>query len=71
MQVLARRKSREIQSKLKVGGPLPLGLALLFSERRAERWLKGCGGVEGVSNTKNSMKPKGHFGLQRATAPVD
>ena len=28
LQVLARRKSREIQSKLKVGGPLPLGLAL-------------------------------------------
>ncbi|KAB1261181.1 Transcriptional enhancer factor TEF-5 [Camelus dromedarius] len=28
LQVLARRKSREIQSKLKVWGPLPLGLAL-------------------------------------------
>lgn len=71
MQVLARRKSREIQSKLKVGVPLPLGLALLLSECRAERQLEGYGGLEGVSNANSSMKPKGHFWLQRVSALGD
>ncbi|KAF5929635.1 hypothetical protein HPG69_002356 [Diceros bicornis minor] len=43
LQVLARRKSREIQSKLKVWGPLPLGLALSRPQPGTGRGLRNLG----------------------------